>query len=153
MGIISITITRTPMTTTTTSWGMHHVLGFTGTRRGPTIPQLRQLETMLYAVRPAYLWHGGAEGADTEVELICKRLAIGCTSIRPTPTCSPLQRNRLIVERCDVLLACPRLHREEQRSGTWATIRYARMLHRPILIIWPTGTTTLESLPSHGATP
>lgn len=49
----------------------------------------------------------------------------------------PLERNKLIVEHCDVLIAAPKSRQEERRSGTWATIRYARKLKKPIYIIWP----------------
>src|ERR1044071_9340564 len=41
----------------------------------------------------------------------------------------PLERNRFIVESTDVLLATPKERKETVRSGTWATIRYARKWH------------------------
>jgi hypothetical protein len=34
-------------------------------------------------------------------------------------------------------LACPRGYTEELRSGTWATIRYARKTGVPYVIIFP----------------
>lgn len=37
-----------------------------------------------------------------------------------------LDRDHAMVDACDVLLAFPRSPREELRSGTWATVRYAR---------------------------
>jgi hypothetical protein len=37
------------------------------------------------------------------------------------------------------LLAAPRTKTEEQRSGTWATIRYARKLGRQVCLLWPDG--------------
>lgn len=49
----------------------------------------------------------------------------------------PLERNKVIVEHCDILIACPKSRQEEQRSGTWSTIRYARKLKKPVYIIWP----------------
>lgn len=49
----------------------------------------------------------------------------------------PLERNKLIVEHCDVLIATPKSRQEERRSGTWSTIRYARKLKKPVYIIWP----------------
>ena len=55
-----------------------------------------------------------------------------------------LERNRAIVDACDILIACPKGMQEEQRSGTWATVRYARRRDRPIVIVWPDGTVTRE---------
>lgn len=50
----------------------------------------------------------------------------------------PLERNRVIVDSCEVLLAAPK-GPEELRSGTWSTIRYARRIGRPVVIFWPDG--------------
>lgn len=54
-----------------------------------------------------------------------------------------LDRDRVIVRVCDLLVACPH-GPEARRSGTWSTIRYARKAGKPILIIWPDGTVTRE---------
>jgi hypothetical protein len=51
----------------------------------------------------------------------------------------PLARNLTIVQRCDHLLATPDSREERLRSGTWATIRYARKAGKPHTIIWPDG--------------
>lgn len=56
----------------------------------------------------------------------------------------PLERNKDIVNAIDVLVTTPRLHTEELRSGTWATVRYARKMKRHIFIVWPNGKTTEE---------
>lgn len=61
------------------------------------------------------------------------------------PSKKNLSRNRDIVNACDWLIACPRTQAEEQRSGTWATIRYARKTGRRITIINPDGTLTEEA--------
>lgn len=55
------------------------------------------------------------------------------------PCADYLTRNRNIVDACEVLLACPKGNGEERRSGTWATIRYARKVGRPVVIVWPNG--------------
>ncbi len=57
---------------------------------------------------------------------------------------APLKRNRKIVQNSDILMAAPKGYDEEQRSGTWATIRYARRSGVPVLIIWPDGSWKLE---------
>lgn len=54
------------------------------------------------------------------------------------PEKPPLDRNRDIVDACDKLIACPR-GPEEERSGTWATVRYARRVGRPVVVIWADG--------------
>jgi predicted Rossmann fold nucleotide-binding protein DprA/Smf involved in DNA uptake len=60
------------------------------------------------------------------------------------PPAEYLTRNRAIVDACDVLLACPK-GSEELRSGTWATVRYARKRGKPVVIFYPDGTWTEES--------
>jgi hypothetical protein len=63
---------------------------------------------------------------------------------KPKP---PLERNRDIVDASDWLIAAPK-GPEEQRSGTWATVRYARKLGRPITIVWPDASVTRENVPT-----
>jgi hypothetical protein len=47
-----------------------------------------------------------------------------------------LERNRDIVDATVALLAGPDGNRERQRSGTWATVRYARGIgNRPVAIL------------------
>lgn len=58
-----------------------------------------------------------------------------------------LQRNHVIVNMCEALIATPTEMFEQQRSGTWATIRYAAKMRRPITIIWPNGSVE-QRLPS-----
>jgi len=51
----------------------------------------------------------------------------------------PLARNRDIVNMSDILIAAPGEKAEVLRSGTWATIRYARKMSRKLLVIYPKG--------------
>jgi predicted Rossmann fold nucleotide-binding protein DprA/Smf involved in DNA uptake len=44
-----------------------------------------------------------------------------------------LERNHLIVAACDVLNAAPLQDEEILRSGTWATIRYARKAGKTVI--------------------
>src|SRR6185295_3683952 len=55
----------------------------------------------------------------------------------------PLDRNHDIVDETQMLIAAPK-GPEEQRSGTWATVRYARKLGRRIVIVWPDGEVSEE---------
>ncbi|MEK6883191.1 MAG: hypothetical protein AABY22_26430 [Nanoarchaeota archaeon] len=50
-----------------------------------------------------------------------------------------LERNKDIVNESDLLIACPKSNKEELRSGTWATIRYARKVRKKVVIIYPNG--------------
>lgn len=52
----------------------------------------------------------------------------------------PLERNHRIVDACDVLIACPKDAQEQLRSGTWATVRYARKQGKRVIVITPDGT-------------
>jgi hypothetical protein len=48
-----------------------------------------------------------------------------------------LKRNHDIVSACELLIATPKGHREQRRSGTWATIRFAGRNGVEVLIIEP----------------
>lgn len=51
----------------------------------------------------------------------------------------PLVRNHDIVNAVGYMIGTPKGFFEEQRSGTWATIRYSKKSHKPLLIIKPDG--------------
>lgn len=55
-----------------------------------------------------------------------------------------IPRNHDIVDETELLLATPGLSYEEQRSGTWATVRYARNCDRSVVVFWPDGHTTWD---------
>ena len=48
-----------------------------------------------------------------------------------------LMRNHDIVDESNLLIAAPKHLIEEIRSGTWATIRYAKKKHIPTIILNP----------------
>lgn len=56
-----------------------------------------------------------------------------------------IERNHDIVNGSSILIATPLTHNEVIRSGTWATIRYARSLGREICIIFPDGSEKWEN--------
>lgn len=60
------------------------------------------------------------------------------------PPKSYFARNRDIVNRSDVLIACPE-NAERKRGGTWYTIEYARSLKKPILFIFADGSARWEN--------
>jgi len=61
------------------------------------------------------------------------------------PEADYLARNHFIVAYSEELVAAPKSNKEELRSGTWATIRYARKRKRMVTIIYPDG--SLEYTP------
>lgn len=133
---------------------MELTFGFTGTRRGLTPQQVEGVAEVLKNFRPTEFHHGDCVGADHSAALLADALDINTVAhppartalrarhhstmvMRPQPY---LERNRAIVNACDVLVACPFGTEEIKRgSGTWATIRYAEKIGRELLIIWPDG--------------
>lgn len=137
-------------------------VGFTGTREGCTPSQGGALARWIRDNPMTALHHGCCLGADTEAvshvnyyqpgaEIVAHPSNLTALTSTAASLISgqvhdnrpPLDRNRDIVDACDLLLACPK-GPEERRSGTWATIRYARKQGKRILILWPDGTTTEE---------
>jgi hypothetical protein len=56
-----------------------------------------------------------------------------------------IERNHDIVDACNPIVATPETHEEELRSGTWATVRYARKKGKTVITIWPDGMTRTEN--------
>lgn len=133
-------------------------LGFTGTRDGMTDAQKGASGIWRYGRRFTEFHHGCCVGADALAVLIVTEEAydhpkiVGHPCDWPAmqdkeacarsaimlPARKPLDRNRDIVDAVDLLLACPK-GPEELRSGTWATIRFARRQGKPVVIFWPDG--------------
>lgn len=129
-------------------------IGFTGTQRGLTQKQKDELTSYAVNLPPGTFHHGDCIGADEQAARIfysygwnlelhpptnpVKRAFLNRelyhTEHEPLPY---LNRNHKIVESCEILIACPKGMNEELRSGTWATIRYARGLGKEIIIFYP----------------
>lgn len=103
--------------------------------------------------------HGDCMGADTDFhhELVERGIKI---VIHPpdidtyrsfnkgTETRKPkyyIDRNHDIVDETDILIGFPLTEQEQLRSGTWATIRYARKMKKRIYIIYPNGKVKQEN--------
>jgi hypothetical protein len=132
-------------------------IGFTGTRHGMTPAQADALAARLAPYAEAEAWafhHGDCQGGDAEAHQIAWMLGAivhvhppdndtwraycaGPSRVLRHAPLPYLQRNQAIVEACDVLLAAPRQAQEERRSGTWATIRDAKKLGKPVIILPP----------------
>lgn len=137
-------------------------LGFTGSREGMTDEQKETVRRLLHELKPSEVHHGDCIGADAqfaelsafwiESDIGVRRrpvvvahpsnIAGTCAHTSPDlryPRKPPLERNRDIVGLSDRLIAAPKSNQEEQRSGTWATIRYALKTATPVTIVWPDG--------------
>lgn len=142
-------------------------IGFTGTRDGMSEAQYRWTKRIFHqclTMTENTLHHGCCVGADSQAHTIaCLIRSDGMIPIAiighpPTYTkwrahlqgidCERkpklyLERNHNIVDECDLLIACPK-GPEILKSGTWATVRYARRSGKPITIIWRNGAITEE---------
>jgi len=131
------------------------IIGFTGTRDGVTEPQFDALSSLLAKYQPEEVHHGDCVGADvsfhsaamceTEARIVThppkvESMRAVCVGTRTTilPAKDYLERNKDIVNSSDLLIACPK-GPEERRSGTWSTVRYARKVGKPVVVVWPDG--------------
>lgn len=133
-------------------------IGFTGTRQGMTSPQRAKLTSILqnYSIATAkhnWFHHGDCIGADAqahEIALnigylihICPSDLLTRAHCKHSTVCEAPQaailRNHHIVDASHILIACPKSPTECLRSGTWATVRYARRASHQYLIINPDG--------------
>lgn len=117
------------------------IIGFTGHR------DWLANEQSLYRIEERYpgaTWvHGGADGFDTQVDMVAKALGKipGDTLIviRPDyrryhPKQAPLMRNMEIVNRCDLLVAC---YDGRKKGGTYQRVGYATG-KKPVEYVTPT---------------
>ena len=142
-------------------------ISFTGTRRGMTPHQEHQLRAWLEEHSPTRranttsskiiaAAHGMCGGADEEFHLLVRKICGGLVYVVGFPSTAstrssveldvdylakaraPLERNPDIVNvGKDLLIAAPATMGEVLRSGTWATVRYARKVGVPVLVMWP----------------
>lgn len=141
-------------------------IAFTGTRSRAPLPdaQFEQLYKQIYNIKnittPTEVHHGDCVGVDALVHDLADALMLKIVIHPPTDprrrafcnrrhvtnrisirTPAPyLERNRQMVDEVDHLIAIPGTGQEQVRSGTWATVRYARKKIKHIVIIWPNGT-------------
>jgi len=123
-------------------------VGFTGTHKGASSVQLFEAEQKLKALKEQgydEFHHGLCIGADVQVATIAKKLGYrvvahpglasdpknllfrGECENDETREAKPfIKRDHDIVDETEVMLATPKGHAEEARSGTWTTVRYAK---------------------------
>jgi len=130
-------------------------IGFTGTQNGMTVEQRDAFVDVVGVLGPCEFHHGDCVGADADAAIVVLKEFHGCKVVCHPPNVASkrarvgghvvlvekpyLDRNRDIVDACDVLVACPKGDAEEVRSGTWYTIRYARRSGRLLRIVFPSG--------------
>lgn len=128
------------------------IIGFTGTRLGMSRRQKEGVIAFLDGCKEIKkVLHGGCLGSDMEFHKIClphvTEVFPGHPKGDPEDTSmwgdfhdatlihEPrpyFERNRAIVDNCDVLLATP--HSNVKRGGTWYTINYAKKQDITIII-------------------
>lgn len=138
--------------------------GFTGTRKGLTKRQLGALKTLLLDLECDEFHHGDCLGADAEFHALVDNE--GCRVVIHPPFVNAHRANCVTkcadgivmpprdyldrdyeIAKSPILIACPAEETGEVvRSGTWATVRYARQLRvrdksvpKTIYIIRPSG--------------
>jgi hypothetical protein len=136
-------------------------VGVTATQYGLTSRQLSAARFLLDGIATALieagsraeLHHGDCVGGDAQLDDIardcCWKIVIhppvddskrafceqpGDTVRDPKPY---LERNHDIVDEVELMLAGPKTLTEQARSGTWATVRYARRIGRPVVFLDP----------------
>lgn len=135
-------------------------IGFTGTQGGMTKAQYKQVIEWIRRSLYSYptFHHGDCIGADEDlhhlVELTGEPIIIHpptneskrafCKGALVLEAKDYLDRNHDIVDASNILWAAPSGMTEELRSGTWATIRYARKQGKSIVIFYPDGSIANE---------
>lgn len=129
-------------------------VGFTGTRHGMSEKQMFEFRIIVMREQWSEFHHGDCIGADAQAHYIVRADAPRCrivvhpmidagsgraymagdTILVPKPA---LIRNHDIVDAVRWLVAAPQTAEEMMRSGTWATIRYARKTEQRLTIILP----------------
>ena len=126
-------------------------LGFTGTQQGMTDIQKKLVSIQIEECTEFH--HGDCIGADAEAANLASLLNKHIVSHPPIKDYRRartmaneirqakdyLIRNHDIVNETHKLLAAPKEKKEVLRSGTWATIRYAKKIGRTIIIVYPDG--------------
>lgn len=138
------------------------IVGITATRKGLSGAQDVQARAALVTMGVLRLHHGDCAGGDEAMHVAARKFGIAVEIHPPNNPvlrahCKALpgekvwpekpytDRNRDIVDAVAFLLAMPENELGEyRRSGTWSTVRYARRVGRPGIIVRPSG--RVESL-------
>jgi len=133
-------------------------IGFTGTQEGMTELQRSAVLSTLLSLKQGLdkedeFHHGDCIGADAEAHDLAEMLGFKTVTHPPVKESKRafkvadvilkskdyLVRNHDIVDACQTMIAAPKEKVEILRSGTWATVRYARKKNRRLFLIYPNG--------------
>jgi hypothetical protein len=132
-------------------------ISVTATRIGLTTKQSKAAVMLLRKLKPDILIHGAANGGDSELHDLAKLMGINVEVYPAVGVASnvnnlhyvdgdvihfpaaPLVRNKTMIDAASITLAFPGEMYEVLRSGTWASIRYARSKGTTLYIIYPNG--------------
>lgn len=134
----------------------------TGTRAGMTEAQKKRVSELVEIHKPDVAIHGDCIGADADFNRIIRDLdrevliqmhpAKGAgiqrawCDKRPKQEITtvyqpdlPLVRNRTMVDKASLVIATPKEYSMILRSGTWAAVRYAEKIKKPLIVVYPDG--------------
>ena len=126
-------------------------IGVTGTREGANEYQLMELRRVLAELDGTEFHHGDCEGVDAQACAIAQELGYKIVCHPPKSNyirafmpydesrepLDYLERDRNIVDACDVLLVLPLQNEWQPKGGTWYTHDYAVKQDKPVSIIFP----------------
>lgn len=138
-------------------------IGVTGTRSGCTKEQLNTLKKILKIyvsnnTQKTNFHHGNCVGVDTESAEIAKEIGYHIICHPPIKTDligsfnsdeyrepkSYFNRNRQIVDECELLIVVPYQSERQTSGGTWYTYDYAIKKNKKIILITPDGKTSVK---------
>lgn len=134
-------------------------VGFSGTQEGMKYKQLLKIENIMRNL--AYMnqgdilvaHHGDCIGADEDFHKVARGENFGikghpplkqskramCHFDEEAPKKDYIERNHDIVDESEIMIFTPKEFNETLRSGTWATVRYAKKQDKPGMIVFPDG--------------
>lgn len=136
-------------------------VGFTGTQDGMTEAQKQAVRAILQGLAPGRFHHGCCIGADEEAHYIARELGYLIHHHPPTKRDKMarlddltkdvvygakdyMARNTDIAKMSRILIATPKEYKEQQRSGTWATVRRGRRYSAVVVVVYPDGSYEIE---------
>ena len=129
------------------------MLGFTGSRNGMTCLQKESVTYLVRAIGMKEAHHGDCVGADEDFHNLVNKEGY-TTVVHPPknpkfrafcdgnlifPEKEYMDRNRDIVDLCEVIIATPNTFVEKSKGGTWSTVRYAVKMNKKLFIVLPNG--------------
>lgn len=139
------------------TWSTEFIVGVTGAEMGMNDRQAANFFWLLSVLKPKGLRHGDCVGVDVQAAQLADFMSIptfshpgfslkdpdntrfrafhkSTTIYDPKPF---LERDEDIATNSAIVIACPLESHEVLRSGTWATVRYARKAGTPRIILLP----------------